>query len=161
MVCASVALGQGFSGLATNRDGSVLHFSSAARMKGTTQYLHSKIFRWDSANGVSLFEQRANDLVPFPLRAPQFLGSIYYYLSMPDVNSDGSVLSFIGARNCLGFSTCLQFLYGTDQQVYVIGSDGSGLRQVTHFGQAVREVVLSGDGTGGLRNHRGLPPHAD
>lgn len=322
LVCASVALGQGFSGLATNRDGSVLYFSSAARMKGTTQYLHGKIFRWDSANGVRLFEQRANDLVPFPLRDPQFLGSIYYYLSMPDVSSDGSVLSFIGARNCLGFSTCLQswlvnqttiyalnnpagkpatlltppgfgalspngryvvastptrtiptwpvaitvedlqtgqatqyrtgsglrsnnkrwvandgtivyttadglalangtqlqaipgssgdyyamvndaatllvferfdpvghlsvcslkdgstrdlvtgtkpaalslpqqfgasmsydgsqiaFLYGTDQQVYVIGSDGSGLRQVTHFGQAVREVVLSGDGT--------------
>src|SRR5437588_13058091 len=95
LLCASVALGQGFSGLATNRDGSVLYFSSAARMRGTSQYLHPKIFKWDAANGISLFEQRPSDL-PYPQPWSLWEGGSEYSLLSSDVSSDGSVVTFTG-----------------------------------------------------------------
>jgi uncharacterized protein (TIGR03437 family) len=118
LLCASVALGQGFSGLATNRDGSVLYFSSAARAKGTSQYLHPKIFRWDSTNGVSLFEQRPNDFPLAALRPSSGLGSIYFSLTAPDVSADGAVRSFIGLCNCWNTSSCQNYDLTNQTTVY-------------------------------------------
>jgi uncharacterized protein (TIGR03437 family) len=43
--------------------------------------------------------------------------------------------------------TQVAFLYGQNPQVYVIRSDGTGLRQITNFPEAVKEVELSGDGS--------------
>jgi uncharacterized protein (TIGR03437 family) len=120
LLCASVALGQGFSGLATNQDGSVLYFSSAARMKGTSQYFHSKIFRWDATLGISLFEQRPDDF-PYPAVRPPFgVGSTFFALFAPDISSDGSVLAFIGSRNCWGNSSCLHYDLKTQTSVYAL-----------------------------------------
>src|ERR1700730_17236759 len=95
------AFAQGFGQLGTNRDGSVLYFSSPLRMKGTDQYLHPKIFSWDSVNGIRLFEQRVPD-VPFPTPPPGFAraGTHYFSLVAPDVSSDGSTVAVTGIRFC-------------------------------------------------------------
>jgi hypothetical protein len=105
LLCAP-ALAQGFGQLATNRDGSVLYFSSPLRMKGTDQYLHSKIFSWDSLNGIRLYEQHTPD-VPFPTPFVPSLGRQYFSLVAPSVSSDGSTIAVTGIRFCALSDSCI------------------------------------------------------
>ena len=74
---------------ATNKDGSVLYFSSSLRLKGTTQYFRPKIFVWEQGKGVRLYEQRASDL---PAQ--------YYRLERVDASSDNSTVAVLGERVC-------------------------------------------------------------
>ena len=98
-------LAQGFRQLATNRDGSVLYFSSPLRMKGTDQYLHPKIFSWDPINRVRLYLERASD-VPFPLPI-LFSGTQFFSLVAPDVSSDGGTAAVTGIRFCNVSDICV------------------------------------------------------
>ena len=50
----------------------------------------------------------------------------------PSISGDGSLVAF---------------LYGSNRQIYVIGSNGAGLRQISNFAEPVVEAVLSGDGS--------------
>ena len=109
LLIALPLLGQGFGKLATNRDGSILYFSSSARMKGTDQYLHPKIFVWESAEGVRLFEQRPSD-VPIPAPFPGGVGKQFFSLVAPDVSSDGSTVAVTGARFCNFSDVCATYL---------------------------------------------------
>jgi hypothetical protein len=84
------ATGFGAEAYATNRDGSVLYFSSSLRQKGTTQYCHSKMFVWEQGKGVRLFEQRASDMPVDKVNHP-FQGSRYYLAG----GEDAPYLSFL------------------------------------------------------------------
>ena len=50
----------------------------------------------------------------------------------PSISDDGSVVAFV---------------YGINRQLYVVGSNGSGMKQISNFSESVTEVELSGDGT--------------
>jgi uncharacterized protein (TIGR03437 family) len=91
---------------ATNRDGSVLYFSSSLRAKGTSQYLHPKIFVWEPGTGVRLYEQR-----PLPDPDPTITGCPYkfYSLDAVDVSSDGSVVAVGGLSPGIPCYTVEQF----------------------------------------------------
>lgn len=104
VLCITAGFGQDFRQLATNLDGSVLYFSSTLRMKGTSEYAHQKIFKWDTANGVGRYEQRESD-VPFPT-PPEFAGTQFFLLIAPDVSSDGSVVAVTGIRYCNVGESC-------------------------------------------------------
>ncbi len=122
---------QDFQQLATNRDGSALYFSAAARMRGSSQYFHRKIFSWDSTNGVRLYAQRASD---FPVPAPccEIIGGVYYHLQAPSVSSDGATVAFTGSIDCDGTSGC---------------SCCAELYQTTISAPAMQPVNVAGAGT--------------
>ena len=84
---------------ATNQDGSVLHFSSSLRLKGTAQYFHPKIFVWEQGSGVRLYEQRANDEPAIAL-FQGFVGSQYFQLQAVNSSSDGGTVALLGERVC-------------------------------------------------------------
>ncbi len=115
----SVVSGQDFRQLATNLDGSVLYFSSTLRMKGTSQYSYQKIFKWDSVNGLALYGQRESD-VPFPT-PPEFEGTHFFLLTVPDVSSDGTVVAVTGVSYCNVGQSCIvnnqdqSTIYNTNQ----------------------------------------------
>jgi Elongation factor P, C-terminal len=92
-LCASAAFAQGFGQLATNKDGSTLYFSTPLRMKGSSQYLHPRIFTWDQTNGIGLYEQRPSD-VPFPFPYFGFIGTQFFSLVAADLSSDGKTVEF-------------------------------------------------------------------
>jgi hypothetical protein len=61
LTCAIAALAiaePAFTNLATNRDGSVLYFSSPLRLKESAQPSWPKIFVWTAQEGVKLYQQR-------------------------------------------------------------------------------------------------------
>jgi hypothetical protein len=117
--------GQGFEELATNRDGSILYFSTPLRQRGSQQYLHPKIFRWDSVNGVALYEQRPPD-VPFPTPFPgQTLGSQFFSLVAPDLSSDGSTVAVTGIRLCNLSDICVLQIEEYQSTIYTQGSQPS------------------------------------
>ena len=111
------AFAQGFGQLATNRDGSVLYFSSPLRIKGTDQYLHPKIFSWDNVNGIRLYEQRTPD-VPFPTRFAPIVGAQYFSLVAPDVSSDGSTVAITGIRLCAAIESCILGIEDYQSTIY-------------------------------------------
>jgi uncharacterized protein (TIGR03437 family) len=129
LICPA-AFTQGFNQLATNRDGSVLYFSSPLRMKGTDQYLHPKIFIWDSIGGVRLYLERASD-VPFPLPTYGFAGTQFFSLVSPDVSSDGTTVAVTGIRFCDVSSICV-----TGLEQYQSTIDKSGQAPVMASGSA-------------------------
>jgi uncharacterized protein (TIGR03437 family) len=106
--------------LATNRDGSILYFSSPLRIKGTDQYFHPKIFTWDSMNGIRLYEQRASD-VPFPISNFGFIGAHFFSLVAPDVSSDASTVAITGIRFCNFSDVCLLGLEEFQSTIYKAG----------------------------------------
>jgi uncharacterized protein (TIGR03437 family) len=115
------AFAQGFGQLATNRDGSVLYFSSPLRIKGTDQYLHPKIFSWDNVNGIRLYEQRTPD-VPFPTPAiPGAPGAHYFSLVAPDVTGDDATVAVTGIRLCAFSDSCLVALEEYQSSIYAAG----------------------------------------
>jgi uncharacterized protein (TIGR03437 family) len=68
-------------------------------------------------------------------------------LDLATVTLDGTLWS--GSRFGASLSadgSQVAFLYGNNRQVYLVGSDGKGLRQITSLPEAVHEVALSGDG---------------
>ena len=65
----------------------------------------------------------STDLVTIMADAPDFRASI---------SDEGSLVAFV---------------YGTNRQLYVVGSNGSGMKQISNFSEPVTEVELSGDGT--------------
>jgi len=119
VLAAIPAFGQGFRQLATNRDGSALYFSSPLRLKGTDQYFHPKIFSWDAANGIRLFEQRAAD-IPFP---PPILysGTLFFSLVAPDVSIDNSTVAFTGIRSCHLTDICVVEIEEYQSTIYASG----------------------------------------
>ena len=85
-----------FQYLTPNYDGSAVWFSSRLRMKGTDQYAHLKIFRWDDTNGVQLYEQKAS-LIP---ESPGFESSNAYNLFSVSVSADGATVAVNGVLDC-------------------------------------------------------------
>ncbi len=85
---------------ATNRDGSVLYFSSSLRMKGAAQHFYPKIFVWEAGKGVRLYEQRPSDVPAEASALAGWAGSQYFSLVGVDVSSDSSTLAVIGVRSC-------------------------------------------------------------
>jgi hypothetical protein len=119
LLVASPAFAQGFRQLATNRDGSVLYFSSPLRIKGTDQYFHPKIFTWDSVNGVRLYEQRASD---FPFPPPiYFAGTQFFSLVAPDVSNDSSTVAVTGIRSCHLTGVCILDIEEYQSTIYAVG----------------------------------------
>src|SRR5712671_3952021 len=87
-----VCFGQPF-GLATTNDGSRLYFSSTLRLRGSDEYLTSKIFMMDSA-GAHLIDDEG-----------QPPGAVWNDLYSPSVTGDGSFLVYNAEYSCLGFGT--------------------------------------------------------
>ena len=68
-------------------------------------------------------------------------------LDLATVTLDGTLWS--GSRFGASISadgSQVAFLYGNNRQVYIVGSDGKGLRQITNLPEPVKEAALSGDG---------------
>jgi uncharacterized protein (TIGR03437 family) len=120
LLCAHTAVAQGFGQLATNRDGSILYFSSPLRIKGTDQYFHPKIFTWDSTNGIRLYEQRTSD-VPFPISNFGFIGTHFFSLVAPDVSSDGSTVAVTGIQFCNFSDVCVFDIEEYQSTIYRAG----------------------------------------
>jgi uncharacterized protein (TIGR03437 family) len=145
LVWASSAVAQGFSQLATNRDGSVLYFSSPLRMKGTDQYLHPKIFSWDKISGVRLFDQRPLN-VGYPI-PPVGLRADYYALQVPDVSSDGSTVAVTAVMLCNFGTACRTSainLYQTT--IYAAGNPGLTAPGNGSLSRNGRYVILRSSG---------------
>lgn len=97
LLAAVTAWGQ-FSDLASTDDGSQVYFSSALRLKGTNQFLHSKIFRV-GPGPVELVEQRERVGVLLPTNA--------YWLHSPQVSGDGLLIAYTATLFCGSGSSCL------------------------------------------------------
>jgi uncharacterized protein (TIGR03437 family) len=95
-VVAPMARGQ-FSGLTTTNDGSEVWFASPLRLRGTDQYLWSKIFRIDANGAVLAAEVAQSSPVP-PTNA--------YVLTQPQVTGDGTLLIYLGTLYCVDGSSC-------------------------------------------------------
>jgi uncharacterized protein (TIGR03437 family) len=130
LLLAGPVFAQEFRQLATNRDGSVLYFSSPLRMKGTDQYFHPKIFTWDSVNGVRLYEQREAD-IPFPPPVFGFSGTQFFSLVAPDVSSDAGTVAVTGVRFCNFSDICVFQIEEFQSTIYI-----SGQAPVTASGSA-------------------------
>jgi uncharacterized protein (TIGR03437 family) len=132
---------------ATNRDGSVLYFSSSLRMKGTTQYLHRKIFVWEAGKDIRLFEQRASD-APAGIPPAGWVGSEYFSLEGVDVSSDGSTVSLVGERACT--STACATLERWRTSVYAPGQKAITMPGAATLSRNGRFAVLSSSLGSGL-----------
>jgi hypothetical protein len=91
-----------FTDLATNRDGSVLYFSSPLRLQGSEQFPWPKIFMWSRQEGVRLYQQReaGNIVTGFGW------GSIApYRLIAPSLAENGAV-AFTGVSDCTWGTPC-------------------------------------------------------
>jgi uncharacterized protein (TIGR03437 family) len=82
-----------FFGLATTNDGSRLYFSSTLRLRGSDEYLTSKIFMMDSA-GAHLIDDEGEPP-----------GVVWNDLYSPSVTGAGSLLVYNAEYSCLGFGT--------------------------------------------------------
>lgn len=96
MVAASVAQAQ-FSGLSATNDGSRVFFASPLPMRGTDQFLWSKIFSIGAGGATLAAEVAQTSPVP-PTNA--------YVLDEPQVTGDGSLLIYRGTLYCVGGSSC-------------------------------------------------------
>lgn len=94
-------MGQAFQGLSTTDNGSVLYFSTPDFIAGSTQSYHSKIFRWDSANGFQLVAD-----VPDTGTSDGCTTANFYQLSSPQVSGDGTILAYMGSRPEAGGRYC-------------------------------------------------------
>src|SRR5882724_11422349 len=96
-----------FTNLAPNGDGSALWFSSALRMKGTTQYAHPKIFKWDDASGLKLYEQKATSI---DVRDPGiWFSATAFNLAFTSIDSTGAKVAVTGYTTCQFLSRCPTF----------------------------------------------------
>src|SRR5690348_3363674 len=84
-----------FRNLATTDDGSLLLFSSALQLQGTTEFAWDKLFSID-ASGLKLYEQR-QEVGP----APGGRLSNFYLMQDADLSGDGSVRALISGRVCV------------------------------------------------------------
>lgn len=102
------ALGQ-FRELTTTDDGAQLYFTSRVRQKGSQQYSHDKIFRYN----VDHFELFAQE----DYKGPDYEAgrlSNFYRLNTAMASADGTAVSFLAERDCRGGSGCLPYeLYQT------------------------------------------------
>lgn len=81
--------------LATTEDGSVLYFSSPARLVGSSNGLHGKTFRWTETEGVKVVAEFPK---PDPAPTDGCQSPDFYQFSNPSVSSDGSVLAYTASR---------------------------------------------------------------
>jgi len=88
------AVAQGFSGLATNFDGSVFYFASSTRQAGTQQTFHSKIYRWDAASGIKVAAEEVDE----GERSGCFTTSKFFNLTAPQVGLDGALMGYTATR---------------------------------------------------------------
>jgi hypothetical protein len=92
-----------FTGLATNRDGSILYFSSSLRLKNSAQPLWPKIFVWTPQEGVKLYLQRDAGKIS----VSQDWGSLASYrLFAPSISADGSTVAITAASDCNWGTPC-------------------------------------------------------
>ena len=91
-----------FTDLATNRDGSVLYFSSPLRLKGSEQFPWPKIFHWSRQEGVKLYQQRDAGTI---ITGYGWGSSAPYRLIAPSVAANGAV-AFTGVRDCTFGTPC-------------------------------------------------------
>jgi hypothetical protein len=108
LLTAQAAFGSVYS---TNRDGSVLYFSSSFRLKDTQQYFHPKIFVWEEGKGLRLYEQRPAE-VPTPTAAIPCPDTGFYSMDSVDISADGSVV-VTGASRPFIFQCSRQELFQT------------------------------------------------
>jgi uncharacterized protein (TIGR03437 family) len=120
LLCVYTAFAQGFSQLVTNRDGSVLYFSSPLRIKGSNQYFHPKIFTWDRLHDIRLYQQRAPD-VPFPTTPEGGSGTHFFSLVAPDVSADGATVAVTGISFCNFSEICVIDLEEYQSTIYTKG----------------------------------------
>jgi uncharacterized protein (TIGR03437 family) len=101
LVFAASLCGQTFQSLATTEDGSVLYFSSPARLVGSDSSYNPKIFRWDAANGFGVAaEQRERG---------EFDGCNYanfFQFGSPSVSADGTSLAYTASRPVVSNRFC-------------------------------------------------------
>jgi hypothetical protein len=135
-------LGQ-FHNLATTDDGSLLIFSSALPMQGTTQFSWDKLFSIDSA-GLKLYQQREQEPP-----APGSMLSNYYLMRSAELSGDGGVSALITQRVCvIAGSSC--FLGPSKLQSEVSGLSGQGvvlLRGQMRISRNGRYAFLCCDGS--------------
>lgn len=98
----------GYTGLATNRDGSVLYFSTSLRATGSDQPNYGKVFIADGTS-VKLYASEEYSSAQ--------IYTNYYNLSQPGVSADGNVTWYTAGRDCFS-STCI---FSDGQLVQVLG----------------------------------------
>ncbi|MGQ0560416.1 MAG: hypothetical protein ACT443_00925, partial [Gemmatimonadota bacterium] len=92
-----------FYNLATTDDGQHLYFDSGLRMRGSDQFLHSKIFRYVDGRFELFAQEPYLDPGGFAVRVTN-----PFALSAPNVSGDGRAVSYVGLGRCLGsVSGCL------------------------------------------------------
>src|SRR5262249_54961457 len=88
-----------FRNLAPNADGSALWFSCPLRLKGTDQFAHPKIFVWEKATGVRLYEQKPPSITGVS-PGPTWQSLTAYNLIAPLVSSDTQTIAITGLADC-------------------------------------------------------------
>jgi uncharacterized protein (TIGR03437 family) len=117
LVLATVAIAQtpkldlptnAFNGLSTNRDGSMLLFSSPLRLKSATeQVAWEKIFSWTASDGVRLFAERKNaDFVE--TSQGMWNGTQPYHLKGTSMSADGQTVALTGQTDCTWGTVCVR-----------------------------------------------------
>ncbi|MBC7924544.1 MAG: hypothetical protein H7039_02710 [Bryobacteraceae bacterium] len=95
-----------FSGLSTNRDGSMLVFSSPLQLRGVAgQVAWEKIFSWTEKDSVRLLAQRPAGRFS-SVHQRTWDGSEPYHLLRPSLSSDGQIVSFVGQKDCSFGTPC-------------------------------------------------------
>jgi hypothetical protein len=86
------------SGLVTTGDGRAAFFSNTTPLQGSNQAVQGRIYKVDD-DGF----QVVRDIQRFdPSPARPYAYTNYFWLSEPQVSSDGSILSFTNERLCIG-----------------------------------------------------------
>jgi uncharacterized protein (TIGR03437 family) len=106
VVCGVAAAQVAFSGLTTNRDGSMLLFSSPLRLRGSVeQAAWQKVFSWTAKDGVRLFAQRSN--AGFQrTQYGNWDGLSHYHLTWSSVSSDAQTVIITGQSDCSWGTPC-------------------------------------------------------
>jgi len=90
-----------FNELATTADGSVVFFSTWYRRSGSGEPFQGRIFT-SGPSGTRLYAERPRVIIP---GSP--LVTNYYWLSAPEVSSDGRIVGFTARRDCLSGRQCI------------------------------------------------------
>jgi uncharacterized protein (TIGR03437 family) len=153
---AGLAVAQpAFTGLAANRDGSRLWFSSPLRLQGEDTVAHPKIYVWDARpaaatplEGFRLLEQREAKL-SFPPGG--VLSSTFHKLVGVSVSGDASVVAVNATVECLNFTMCA---LSSDRAQTAIARPGAAVRTEPEFAQLSpngRFALLTQSGPGKRR----------
>jgi len=82
---------------ATNRDGSLLYFSTPLRVRDSAQFFHPEILVWEQGKGLRLYEQRPLDAVSSTSSQP-CPEAQFYSLDAVEVSADGGTVAVGASR---------------------------------------------------------------